>query len=451
MFDRSMRTALAMLAAALAALMLPMSASAQETIVVEAGRLFDGRAVIDDARLVIADGRIVAVGPRDRVAAPKGARIVDHRARFVLPGLIAGHSHVGTVSGTEHGGRYYSRETVARDLAQFQRYGVVAVNALGMNRPLFHQLRREYRGPAHGGADLYGAGPGIGVVGGAPPEARMFTLPDQVARPRNTVEARAAVRTMADAGVDVIKIWLDGLGSGAPKMPPEIYTAVIAEAHARNLPVAAHIRDLADARAVLTAGADIIGHGVRDQPVDDAFIAALRERNAWYMATINIDEANYLYAEHPEWLDDPFFRQALNPALEARFRDAAWRKETLAGADAARKSVAMNIANLRALHAAGVQIGLGTDSGGTALRIPGFAEHRELELSVQAGLSPAEALTAATWGNAQMLRMKDRGVLRKGAVADFLVLEEDPTKDIRATRSLREVWRGGRKWDAPTG
>lgn len=447
MTDRSMRTALAMLVAVLAALMPPTSASAQETIVVEAGRLFDGSTVTDDARLVIADGRVVTVGPRDRVAVPKGARIVDHRTRFVMPGLIAGHSHVGTVSGTDHGGRFYSRETVARDLAQFQRYGVVAVNALGMNRPLFHQLRREFRGPAHGGADLYGAGPGIGVIGGAPPQARMATLPDQVARPRNAEEARAAVRTMADDGVDVIKIWLDALGSDAPKMPPEIYTAVIAEAHARKLPVAAHIRDLADAKAVLAAGADIIGHGVRDQPVDDAFIALLRERGAWYMATINIDEANYLYAEHPEWLDDPFFRQALTPALEARFRDAAWRKDALAGAEGSRKAVAMNIANLRALHAAGVQIGLGTDSGGTAVRIPGFAEHRELELSVQAGLSPTEALAAATAGNARMLRMKDRGALAKGAVADFLVLDADPTKDIRATRSLREVWRSGRKMD----
>ncbi|MGF7150977.1 imidazolonepropionase-like amidohydrolase [Sphingomonas zeicaulis] len=445
MIDRSMRAALTMLAAMLAALLLPMPAAAQDVAVVEAGRLFDGRAVIENARMVMRDGRIVAVGPRDEVAIPEGAAIIDRRGRFVMPGLIAGHSHVGTVSGVEHGGRYYSRETVARDLAQFQRYGVVAVNALGMNRPLFHDLRREFRGPSHVGADLYGAGPGIGVIGGAPPEARMNTLPDQVARPANAEEARAAVRSMADAGVDVIKIWLDALGTGAPKMPPEIYTAVIAEGHARGLPVAAHIRDLADAKAVLAAGADIIGHGVRDQPVDDAFIALLRDRGAWYMATINIDEANYLYAEHPEWLDDPFFRQALNPALEARLRDAAWRRETLAGADGARKAVAMNIANLRALHAAGVHIGLGTDSGGTALRIPGFAEHRELQLSVQAGLTPTEALTAATWGNAQMLRLEGRGTLTPGAVADFLVLDADATKDIGATRTLREVWRSGKK------
>ena len=442
---KSMRAALALLLGLAAMLGLPIRAAAQEILVVEAGRLFDGQQVIEDARMVIAGARIREVGPRQRVTVPEGARIVDHRQRFVMPGLIAGHSHVGTVSGMEHGGRYYSRETVARDLAQFQRYGVVAVNALGMNRPLFHELRREFRGPAHGGADLYGAGPGIGVIGGAPPEARMGTLPDQVARPRNAEEARAAVRTMADAGVDVIKIWLDGLGGDAPKMPPEIYSAAIAEAHARNLPVAAHIRDLADAKAVVAAGADIIGHGVRDQPVDDGFIALLREHGAWYVATINIDEANYLYAEHPEWLDDPFFRQALDPAVEARLRDAAWRKEALAGADGARKAVAMNIANLRALHAAGVQIGLGTDSGGTALRIPGFAEHRELELSVQAGLTPAEALTAATSGNARMLRMEGRGTLTKGALADFLVLDEDPTKNIRATRSLREVWRSGRK------
>ena len=121
------------------------TAPSRETVVIDAGRLFDGQRTIDDGRVIIEGDRIVAAGPRSTLAAPAGARMVDHGDRFVMPGLIAAHSHVGTVSGTEHGGRFYSRDTVLRDLAQFQRYGVVAVNALGMNRPGFHEYRREMR------------------------------------------------------------------------------------------------------------------------------------------------------------------------------------------------------------------------------------------------------------------------------------------------------------------
>lgn len=124
-------------------------------------------------------------------------------------------------------------------------------------------------------------------------------------------------------------------------------------------------------------------------------------------------------------------------------RDEAWRTQALANAAGARASVAMNIANLRALHAAGVRIGFGTDSGATPVRIPGFVEHRELDLMVQAGLSPTEALTAATSNAAALMGLEDRGVLRAGARADLLVLDADPTANIRATRTLREVWRNG--------
>lgn len=428
-------------------------AEAGEVLVVDAGALFDGREVIRDARMVVRDGRIEAVGPQAEVSAPAGADALDYGGRFIMPGMIAAHSHVGTVSGTEHGGRFYSRETVQRDLAQFQRYGVVAVNALGLNRPLFHELRTELRGTGHGGADLFGAGAGVGAVDGAPPTGPMGILPDQAMRPASPEEARLAVQETAQAGVDIIKIWVDPMGGRVPKMPPEIYAAAISEAHAQGLRAAAHIHDLEDAKGVVRAGVDVVGHGVRDAPVDPELISLMLEHDVWYVPTINIDEANYIYAEHPEWLEDAFFAAALSPELEAQLRDEDWRQGALEGAGGSRMAVMNNLRNLQSLHAAGVKVALGTDSGATAVRIPGFAEHRELELMVLAGMTPAEALTAATANGAALMGLTDRGQLAPGFVADFLVLADDPTADIRATRSLAEVWRSGQRMDvdAPGG
>ncbi|THF72277.1 MAG: amidohydrolase family protein, partial [Methylophaga nitratireducenticrescens] len=108
-----------------------------------------------------------------------------------------------------------------------------------------------------------------------------------------------------------------------------------------------------------------------------------------------------------------------------------------------RQSVNYNIKNLTKLHNAGVKIALGTDSGATALRIPGFAEHRELELMVQAGMSPTAVLQAATANAAAMMQLPNRGRLAAGYQADFLVLSADPTFNILASRQIVEVWRYG--------
>ncbi|WP_200845198.1 amidohydrolase family protein [Roseomonas sp. 18066] len=438
-----MLLATAGLAACTAGPMAEPSAEAPATTVVDAARLFDGERVVDRPRLVIRDGRILAAGTQDSLAIPEGARRVDLAGRHLMPGLIAAHSHVGMVSGTDFGGRFYTRETVARDLAQFQRYGVVAVNALGMNRPLFHELRREWRDGRHGGADLYGAGPGVGMAdGGAPPPA-MNPEPDQVARPRTPAEARAAVDAMADAGIDMVKVWIDDLNHQAPKLPPAVYRAAIDQAHARGLRAAAHIHDLVDAKGAVAAGVDVIGHGVRDRPVDAALLAAMRQRGVWYIPTVNLNEAEYIYAEHPEWLEQPFFRDAMSPALQARFRDPEWRRAALGRAEGQRQQVQTNIANLRAVRAAGVKVALGTDSGATPLRIPGVAEHLELAHFVAAGFSPVEALTAATRAGAEVMRLPDRGRLAPGYRADFIVLRADPTVDITNSRSIEAVWRNG--------
>jgi imidazolonepropionase-like amidohydrolase len=176
---------------------------------------------------------------------------------------------------------------------------------------------------------------------------------------------------------------------------------------------------------------------------DAETVARMRGQGTWYIPTIQIDEAEYLYAADPAVLEEPALRAALNPALLARFQDAEWRQGQMARMAAKQAEVRMNQRNLAKLHDAGIRIGFGTDSGGTPVRIQGYAEHRELELMVQAGLSPASALGIATEHAAALLRMEGIGRIQPGARADLVVLAADPLADIRNTRSIRAVWQDG--------
>lgn len=440
-----------LLAASLALVSLAAPALA-EPVALEHVRLFTGRgAPVEDATVVIDGERIVAAG--QSVAVPAGATRRDYRGMTVLPGLISDHSHVGAVKGVSTGSQNYTAEVIAAQLAQFRRYGVTTVVALGNNRPLFDRMRAE----AHAGrlpADLFGVDQGIGVPEGAPPQAMMKSAPDQLFRPATAAEAKAAVDRMVAARTDLIKIWVDTFGGSLPvKMKPEIVRAVVEQAHAKGVRVAAHIHDLADARMVVAEGVDMLAHGVRDQRVPADFAATLKAKGVWYVATLQLDEATTAWAEQAPWTLTPLARAALSSEFAAQVDDPAWRTRTLADpkAAAARRSLATNLANLRILHDAGVKIGFGTDSGAAPPRVPGIAEHRELALMVQAGLTPVEALTIATAQAAEAMRLADRGEVAPGRRADLLVVRGDPTRDIAAMGEVVESWSGGTAVPGPVG
>jgi imidazolonepropionase-like amidohydrolase len=175
----------------------------------------------------------------------------------------------------------------------------------------------------------------------------------------------------------------------------------------------------------------------------------MRAQETWYIPTLQIDEAEYLYAEDAAVLRDPALLAAATPALLARFRDEAWRAGQMRQAEAKKAAVRMNQRNLAKLHAAGIRIGFGTDSGATPLRLPGFAEHRELELMVGAGLTPAQALDIATRQAAELLRLDGAGRIAAGQRADFVVLAADPLADIRNSRRIEAVWQDGREVAGP--
>jgi len=427
-------------------------ASAQkgsQTVALIGARLIDGTGgpPLENAALVIQGQTLSAVGPAASVKFPDGTAVIDCHGQTIFPGLISNHSHVGLVDGISVKPENYNQQNILRQLKQYEAYGVTSVTALGLNGSLFYQLRDEQHTGKSPGADLFGAFRGIGAPLGAPPAAVIPAGPDQLYRPETPEEARTAVREIVAGHPDLVKIWVDDLLGTSPKMKPEIYQAAIDEAHRAGCRVAAHIYYLADAKAVLSAGVDIIAHGVRDQPVDADFINEMKARSTWYIATINLDECSYIFAEQPAWTKEPFFQNALQPALKAQLSDPAYLEKTLKSPRVPifKKAVATNQANVKALYDAGVKVAFGTDSGAIPPRIPGFAEHRELQLMVGSGLTPLQAINCATSRAAALLGLLDRGELKPGKLADFIVLTANPLDDITNTEKIAAVWHRGEK------
>src|SRR5262245_43829590 len=303
-----------------------------QTTVLRGARVIDGSggAPLDNATIVIRDGRIVTIGPSAGTPVPNGAEVVDYTGKTIIPGLISDHSHVGIFIGLKAAPENYNREVIVQQLKQLEAYGVTTVMALGLNGPLFYELRPELHAGRLPGADLFGADQGIGMVGGQPSAAVVPVADNQVSRPDTVEKARESIRQMAPRKADMVKIWLDSGGGLMPKITPEVYSAVIDEAHKNGLRVAAHIYDLDDAKAIVRAGVDIIAHGVRDKPVDSEFIDLMKARSVWYIPTIVLDYTNFAFAEQPAWTREPFFQRALHPAVRAQLDDPDYRERTLA-------------------------------------------------------------------------------------------------------------------------
>jgi imidazolonepropionase-like amidohydrolase len=421
-------------------------------------RILDGtgRAPVEDGAIVFEGTRILNIGPADSFPRPPNSEVIDAHGKTIIPGLISAHSHLGLCQGiVGPKPENYTRANVQQQLEQYERYGVLTVMSLGVNKDVLYEWRNEQREGKFGGADIFTADRGLGVRLGAPP---FPLLEDQVYRPDSVEEARADVRASAERHPDMIKIWVDDLSGTSPKMAPDIFREVIEqapaitdEAHQRRLKVAVHIFYLNDAKALLEAGVDVIAHSVRDQPVDVAFVQAMKAKGAVYIPTLDLDESQYIFAEQPGWMQDPFFTQAVDKALLARWKSPLYAKEIEANPSTVKNkaAAAMGQRNVKTLFDAGVKIAFGTDSGALPTRIQGFAEHRELQLLVQAGLSSMDAIVCATKNSAEVIGASDRGTLEAGKKADFLILNGNPLDDIRNTTRIDRIYHGGRLVGGP--
>jgi imidazolonepropionase-like amidohydrolase len=249
---------------------------------------------------------------------------------------------------------------------------------------------------------------------------------------------------------DLLKIRVDDNLGTSPKMPDTAWRAVLARARVHRLPLAVHVFYLADARALVDAGAAFVAHSVRDVPVDRAFADALEAHGVCYSPTLTRELSTFVYGATPAFARDPFFQEGVTPdvvtALEDPARQAAVRDST-AYRLGLRYKAALAVAseNLKTLSDRGVTIAMGTDSGPPG-RFQGFFEHLELEMMVEAGLTPMQALVAATGAAARCHGQGDHfGTIEPGRSADLVVLAGNPLDDIRNTRTIEAVWIAGRR------
>lgn len=425
-----MRSASALFAVLALVVASAVSASAQTTAFV-GGRVIDGTGrVIENGTLVIDGARIVAVGPTATTAVPAGATRVDGKGKTLLPGLVNAHGHVAATVGLRSDPASYTRENLTRQLRTYAQYGVTTVFSLGDDQAAGFELRNDQASGPLDRARLFVAG---AVITGDTADA-----------------ARAMAIKVAELKPDLLKIRVDDNLGTTRRMPEAAWRATIEEAHKRNLKVAVHIYSLADAKATLAGGADFIAHSVRDVPVDEAFITAMKARDVCYSPTLTREISTFIYDATPTWVDDPFFVKGVTPEVVAQLKDPARQAQirNSAGWQAGQQyKVGLEVAkrNLKMLVDRGVRIAFGTDTGPPA-RFQGFFEHLELEMMVAAGLTPMQALVSATGAAARChQRAGQFGTLAVGAAADVLVLGANPLDDIRNTRSIEQVWITGRK------
>jgi imidazolonepropionase-like amidohydrolase len=356
----------------------------------------------------VRDGRVVAAGPASAVQVPTGAQRVALDGKTVIPGIINAHGHVNTPA----------------DLRTYAAYGVTTVFSLGGEPATVFAARAAQSTPALDHARVFLAGP--------------------VLAPNTPDEARKQVAGDADQKVDIVKIRVDDNLGTTPKMSPEVYRAVIDEAHKRGLRVATHLFYLADAKSLLDAGSDYVAHSIRDADVDADVISKLKQRNVCVSPTLMREVSTFVYESTPAWFSDPLFlkhadaktlEQLKEPARQAAMKNSRSAQRYKAGLEVANR-------NLKKLSDAGIKIAMGTDTGPPA-RFQGYFELMELEMMAKAGLTPKQVLASATRDAARCQKLNDVGTLEANKWADFVVLDADPLANISNTRKISAVYVAG--------
>ena len=442
MWIRRLVVVIGLVAAGLARAAGQAPAPAASATLYEGARLIagDGGSPIEDSAFLVDGSRFTRVGRRGEVRAPAGAARVDLTGKTVIPALVDGHSHIGYMKHLSSGAANYTRENILDHMRRFAYFGVAASQAMGSDfGELPFQLRDEILAGKHPDAARFlTAGRGLSPLSEISPDNMR-----QAAFPVTTPEgARAAVQELVPRRVRLVKTWVDDRGGAVKKLTPELYGAIIDEAHKHGLRVAVHATDLGDARDLLRAGIDVFAHMIAD--VDDELVALFKQHADVAVLSALGGPHRAVYAP---WLDPvhPLILETVLPdqikRLQARFpqTDPAQRARSQEAWDRLARGIAR-------LSEAGVRIGVGTDGGGQqGDQFIGWTMHAELENMVMAGIPPAKVLVAATRTSAEILGQDDLGQVAAGKSADFVVLDANPLDDIRNTRRIASVYlRGAR-------
>jgi len=454
------------LAAAAACAPQPATGQAESVTVFEGARLItgDGGAPIEDAVFLVENDRFTAVGRRGALPIPEGARRVDLTGRTVMPAMVDMHGHFGfqNVPAASMSKETYTRENLIDHLERLAYHGISATvgiadlvdrSDLRGGRTGWGDVPLRVQGEIIPGAALFRTtGPGIAWPGSG---AQGHPSRSDVPYPVTTVEeARAAVDDYARLKPDFIKIWVDDRGGRAKKLTPPIYLAILEEAHKRNIAVAAHNVTLADAKELVRAGAEGWLHvPVRGgDEVDEEILAMVRARVAgnnrprmWMTTGLRPAWMNTHGGTRPAWLDDPLLNETYPPQHNQEHLADELARLTPAQVEEARRTLARDGRNAMRLREAGIRIVLGTDTGQIRHRI-GYFAHLDLEALVAIGLSPAEAIVAATRDAAEIAGV-NAGMVAVGRSADFVVLEANPLERIGNTRRIADVYLRGRQVD----
>ncbi len=423
-------------------------------VIYEGARLItgDASAPIDDGAFLVHNGHIAAIGPKGSVKAPPAAAHIDLTGKTVMPAMNNIHAHLGYEGYVSWSVENHTPENVLDHLEREAFYGVGTTLSMGEQPTDFaiqfqrNQLAGKFPPAARfffaAGMAPPGGGPDALLIQGTGPLHAVY----EVSTPE---EAVATVRKIAAKNVKQLKFWVDNRDNSRgshKKMPPEVYTAIIQEAHKHGMTVHAHATNLQDQKGVVNAGVDVLVHTLTAEKVDDELLAILKAKHPYWAPVMGLGDRSELCDS-----DDPFFEQVLPDTVVADIKAGkTWLPSPPCSARPS-PQFALREENLRynfpKYIAAGARIVLGSDAGVSQKYSYGFAEHHEIGMYVRLGLTPAEAIVASTSRPTEVLRINDTGVLAKGKRADFIVLNANPLENIRNTRSIDSVYLAGARLD----
>ncbi len=406
-------------------------------------------ALVPHRNVLVAGDRIKAIESTPIPAS--GAMVVDGAGATLVPGLIDMHGDTGNSSAPAWSGEFPDAEL---NLRAFLYCGVTTVLDPGdMDKDAFARREKLRRGELLG-PRMYTAGPLLTARGGHPVPVinelvpwwiRWYLVRHYTRQVDTPEEARKAADEIAELGADVMKLVVDRVPAGAPRIRNDVLAAAVAEARTRKLRAVAHIGTTEDALDAARAGVAMWMHGVYRERVPDDAVATLAGFHVPMVATIGVFESYALLNQGPR-VATPLEEETVAPETLRAFDQVPedFSPEFRPYIESLRPLRPVWRGNVRRLRAAGVTILAGSDP--QAGVFPGAALHRELGHLTEAGLTPAEAIRAATLDAARFLadgREPDFGLIGVGKRADLLLVDGDPTRDLAALARIRLLLQDG--------